>query len=284
MNRLRLIFLLIILLLLVTPAQAFQAGSSEPTQKQVEEDLKKLQRELELTKDTTKVSKIVAKIEQLRSGNKIVGKLSSLLGTISSSADLGAKLIKTIQDTDEDDRPKVVREKHSTLETYINAALDPKKELERVEAELEAIELPVSQCDDSAVCVTVDDILKNKKKAQEKAYEQNKRFEASIKRLEELQTFFTEMSSRASAAKKALEALSEAWLKAYNAGCGILGSYCGFKWLEADELAGKCASIRSAADRRLKEVTQVLKEEKSRHENWRGNMKDLFQIDVTKKP
>ena len=284
MKKLLLAIMLGLLMFASTPVALAQSKDKEPDRKQMEKDLEAMRKKLDVTGDTAKVVKIIADVVKLAAPGKGVSALSKTMGTISTSAKEGEKLIKKIQEADEDDRPALVKKEQSNLEKYIKAAVNPLKELERVKEEVRAVQIPMLDCSEKGHCVTLDDLLNNKKRAAEKAYKQHQAFEASLKKLKELKSFFQEMSTRAAGANKALTALAKGWEDSLKVGCGILGSYCGIKSLEATELAYQCNAIKSAADSKLKDVERALKEEQTRYDNWKGNMKDLFGIDVTKKP
>jgi len=276
-----LILILLSLSILSAPSLTF-AQTKNVDQKQMEKDLEKTRKELGITKDTAKVVKVVADVLKFVAPGKGVNNVSKTMGTISESAKAGEKLIKKIQDADEEEQPKLVKKQQTTLEMYIKAALNPLGELERIEAEIRAVEIPMLDCSEKGICVTLDQLLKDKLQAQATSYRQYQGFQASLTKLKELESLFSEMSVRAAGANKALKALRDGWEKATAAGCGILGSYCGLKWLEADELANKCNGIKSAAEAKLRDVRRALKEEQQRFDTWKGNMKDLFGIDVTK--
>lgn len=244
-------------------------------------DYEKLRRGLETTSDAVAGLKAVADVASLTKPGKVVSELAKSLGTVADGAKAAVKVFDALDAADDAKaREKLLRE-NSKLPAWMQAALDPMNALRKIEAQIDAVEIPVFDSRGGGQGLSLADLQGDKAAATKKAKAQHGAHAAVVARLEEQVKQFTAIAERAKAAGEAMRALAEGWRKAYDLGCGVLGSYCGVQYLDADELGRQCSAIHSSAMAQKKKAERALKLEKTRLDNFVGNLRDLFGIDVT---
>ncbi len=240
----------------------------------------KLRRDLKFTGAAAEGLKTVADVGSLAKPSKVVSELAKTLGAVATGANAANKLFDALASADDAKAREKLLQENSKLPAWMQAALDPMQALKKVEAKVDAIEIPVFECTDKDRCLTLADLTGDKAAATTKARALYKAHREVVRKLEEQVEFFTEIIVRADAASAAMRELAKGWRTAAELGCGVLGSYCGLQYLEADELVRQCNAISSSAKAQNKKAKRALALEQPRVDKFASNMRDLFGIDV----
>ena len=255
----------------------FAEKKSEQSDQDYRSKVERLNDGLKIADKALVVATWTARVESIRKGSEVMGKLGGSLGALGTrSGELATGIDKALSMRDAKERKEAASKAEPMLLKSLKAMVDPASAVRELRKEVDALEFSLVSEGDERFRVSFDDFKRNPDASAAKLKALANSLATNIDGMKQQRGVLEELERRSKGASKVLQKLSDSLIKATQDGAGIFGELVAYKAFDASELAVDCNSVATSASRRIKELDRASKGETDRLELLKSNYRILF--------